>query len=143
MIRVAHRLIVLPAVLALASLGALAPQAHATHAAHGGFELVLGKKSKHGSISVRIGGDDYGHRRRSDCEPRRVWVPGHYEVRCERVWVPGACERVWVPPVYQWRHDSCGRAYQVLVCDGYWKTVEHPGRWENREVKVWVEGCWR
>lgn len=133
MIRFAHRL------LALAPLLVLSPAAHA-----GGFELLLGKKTKHGSIAVRIGGDrDYGHRHAPACEPPRVWVAGHYEMRCERVWVPGTCERVWVAPVYEWRRDACGRTYQVLVCAGYWRTIENPGRWEDREVKVWVEGYWK
>lgn len=124
----------------LAFSALLAPRADAH-----GFELILGKKSKHGSISLTIGnGAEYGHRGHAPvCAPPRAWIAGHYETRCERVWIPGRCESVWVEPVYQWRHDSCGRAYQVVVCAGYWKTVEQPGCWQERNVQVWVEGHWQ
>ncbi len=99
----------------------------------------------HGAISVGIG-DLFGWRDRRDddrCErPYRVWTPGHYECRDDRVWVPGVCRRVWVAPVYEWRTDYRGCKFQWLVRDGYWDSVEAPGHYETRRVQVWVEGCW-
>lgn len=71
--------------------------------------------------------------------PCRVWVPGHYEVREEKVWVPGVCERVWVPPTYKMVWDGC-RPVRVVCRPGHYRAIEHPGRWECREVRVWVPG---
>ena len=90
-----------------------------------------------GRIEVRI-----GLGRAPRYEPRRTWVPGHYEVRCERVWVPGCTRQEWVPARYEWRIDTCGRRFQVLVEPGHWITVTDPGRYEAREVRVWVPGYW-
>lgn len=123
----------------LASAALLAPAASAS-----GIEISFGKHSKHGSFGVTYSGGERGYQRDSSfCPPPRVWTPGHYETRCERVWVEGAREQVWVPARYEWRHDSCGRAYQVCVSPGYWRTVCAPGHYEARQVRVWVEGCWR
>lgn len=128
----ATRPILLPLVAALAGCALLAPAA----SAHG-IEISLGKKSKHSHVGITFStGPSY-------CPPPRTWVAGHYETRCEQVWVPGVEQRVWVAPVYEWRHDSCGRAYQVQVRPGYWKTICSPGHSETREYRVWVEGCWR
>jgi hypothetical protein len=73
----------------------------------------------------------------------KVWVPGHYEQRCEQVWVPGCTQKVWVEPVYELRYDSCGRAFRFCVAGGHWKTVGAPGHYETRTVSVWVPDCWR
>lgn len=72
--------------------------------------------------------------------PRRVWVPGRYESRCEQIFVPGWNERVWVEPVFEFRLGSCGKRLRVEVCAGHWKTVHHPGHYETREFRVWVPG---
>jgi hypothetical protein len=63
---------------------------------------------------------------------------GHWETRCERVWVPGPVRKVWVPPLYETRFDHCGRPYQVEVRCGYWDTIQEQGCWETRESRVWV-----
>jgi hypothetical protein len=129
---------VLPAI-AFPALALLAAPAHAG----GGFEFSFGKKTKHGSFGVTY---STGHARPvpvAHCPPPRVWVPGHYETRFQDVWVPGPSRQVWVPPVYAWRHDACGRAYQVCVRPGSWRTECAPGRYERREIRVWVDGCWR
>lgn len=132
----AFRLALLP-LFATAAL--LAPSA----SAHG-LEIRFGKHSKHGSIGVTYSTGERGRDRdRSFSPPPRVWTPGHYETRCERVWVAGRDEQVWVPARFEWRHDSCGRAYQVCVNPGYWRNVSGPGRFEERQVRVWVDGCWR
>ncbi|MBK7877377.1 MAG: hypothetical protein IPJ77_16845 [Planctomycetes bacterium] len=124
-------------VLPIAALTALiAPEANAQ-----GIELRFGKKTKHGGFGLT-----YSTGRPAcapaPCPPPRVWVPGHFETRCQQVFVPGASQQVWVPPVYEWRYDSCGRAYQVCVQAGFWRTVCSPGRYETREVQVWVDGHW-
>ena len=72
--------------------------------------------------------------------PRRVWVPGHYETRCEQVWVPAQSERLWGEPVFELRVDACGNRVRVQLCAGYWTTVHHPGRYETREQQVWIPG---
>ena len=110
-------------------------------------ELVLAHHGERATLSLTLG---HGHggarielrgRRGRDCE--RVWIQGHYETRCERVWVAGCTRREWVPAVYEWRRDYGGHCFQVLVCEGYWHLVTEPGRFETREVQVWVPGTWR
>lgn len=104
-----------------------------------------------GSINARIGGKSggvhigigFGNRSgKHGYGQGRVWIPGRYVTKCQRVWVPGRSEQVWCPPVYQTHYDACGNPYQVLVQQGYHKTVHHPGYWENRNVQVWQPGYW-
>ena len=71
----------------------------------------------------------------------RVWVPGHYESVSRRVYVPGPTRSVWVEPDYEWQVGPCGVRY-VCVRAGHWKTVQLPGHYENRRVRVWREGTW-
>lgn len=75
--------------------------------------------------------------------PARVWVEGRWESRFERVWVEGCERRVWSPARFETRWDSCGRRVQVMVSPGHWRIVRDPGRYEQREVRVWVPGRWR
>lgn len=98
-------------------------------------------------VDIRIG-------RRHDPMPEyrqrevRVWVPPVYRTVIERKWVEPVYrteyEQVWVPPVYEDREvgfiGDHGRLRtqieRVLVCDGYYKTVERrvcvsEGYWEN------------
>jgi hypothetical protein len=82
-----------------------------------------------------------GHMSRS-YESSRVWVPGGYEIVDERVWVPGRTERVWIDPSFGFRIGSCGERFQVQVSTGYWRTVQHPGHYEIRRVRVYVPGHW-
>jgi hypothetical protein len=139
----AHRRL-FPAVLTAPVLFAAVAFA-APRAAADGFSITLGKHSKHGSIGVTFSNGGFVH----PCPPPpcapppRCWEPGHFEERCERVWVPGAPTQVWVAPVYEWRRDACGRSFQVCVRPGHWETVCSPGRWEERRTRVWVEGHWR
>lgn len=99
----------------------------------------------HGRIANRSAGlvlnASYGSYRR--CATGRAWIPGHYETRSHRVWVPGGFEHVWVPARYETRYDDCGRAVQVLVCEGYSKRIRRRGRWETQARAVWVPGRWR
>ncbi len=75
-------------------------------------------------------------------QPRRHWVPGHYEWVDRRIWIPGRTERVWMQPVYEWRYDWCGNQYQVMVRAGYWRDVCHPGHYEWRKERVYRPGYW-
>lgn len=77
---------------------------------------------------------------RIDYGSTRVWVPGHYETRFERVFVPGCERRIWVPPRYEWRTLPCGGTERVLVEPGHYRVVRDPGRYERRERRVWVPG---
>lgn len=59
----------------------------------------------------------------------------HYETR--RVWVPGAIRQVLVPAEYETRWDHHRHAYvQVLVHAAHYTTVQDPGYWEYRRVRV-------
>ncbi len=59
----------------------------------------------------------------------------HYETR--KVWVPGAIRQVLVPARYETRWDCHCHAYvQVLVRAAYYTTVQDPGCWEYRRVRV-------
>ena len=82
--------------------------------------------------------------------PKRTWVPGHYEIRAERIWIEGYWEEVWIPPEYKrirvTRYDRHGRAYtaweKVLVREGHHEKIWHEGYWETREVREWIAGHW-
>jgi len=71
--------------------------------------------------------------------PCNTWVPSHYEVQTENVWVPGACETIWVPPSYRTIWDGC-RWIRVTSEPGHYATIQHPGHYEYQEVRVWVPG---
>ena len=129
----------LQALLIAAAPAAMAPTASASDLDFG-IGVQLGKRS---SISVSVGnrGRGYGYGRR--CAPKRVWVPGRYEIVTEKVWVPGRTRKVWCDPVYETRYDPCGRPYTVCVSPGRWTTVTDPGCYEYVERKVWVPGHYR
>lgn len=71
---------------------------------------------------------------------RRVWVPGYYETRTERVFVPERTRREWVPARYREIVLPCGRIERVLVAPGHWTTVCEPAHYTTRERRVWVPG---
>lgn len=57
--------------------------------------------------------------------------------RTERYWVPGCHRQVWVPAHYEYRYDPhCGRTIQVLVQAGHYHTVQDPGYWAHRRVRI-------
>lgn len=91
--------------------------------------------SSHGSQALR----GYSHAK----APSRTWIPGGYETVDQRVWVPGCAERVWVEPAFALRIGACGERFRVLVAAGHWRTVQHPGHYEVRRVRVRVPGHWR
>lgn len=68
--------------------------------------------------------------------PEVVWIPGHYETRFERRWVPGYWEierfgRHGHDDDYDYR-DHRRRERRVWV----------PGHYETVEVTVWIPGYW-
>ena len=65
----------------------------------------------------------------------RPRVHYHYETR--QVWVPGACRQVLVPAQYEERWDPHCRQYvRVCIREAYYRTVQDPGHYEYRRVKV-------
>jgi hypothetical protein len=74
--------------------------------------------------------------------PRKIWVPGRYELVERSVWVPGATRQELVPACYETRYDFCGRPYTVMVRAAYYRTVQDPGCWQQRSERVWVAAHW-
>lgn len=139
-------------VLSLAAAGLFAPDATAQEhkpaaAIRRASDTELALADRRGSRSDR---HRYGSSRgRSHRSVARIgvystkhWVPGHFELRAKRVWVPASKERVWIEPIYETRVDYRGRTYRVLVCEGRWELVVRPAHFEERSVRVWVGGCW-
>ena len=69
------------------------------------------------------------------CAPRAF---GRWELRCERVLVPGFWETRTIPAVHGWVLDACGfRVWGVLTparCERVWV----PARYETQQRRVWV-----
>jgi len=72
--------------------------------------------------------------------PEEVWVPGRYEGRIERRWVPG-----------HWEIEGAGRSYGDddygdRYDDGYrrdrGRRIWVPGYYRDVEVRVWIPGHW-
>lgn len=110
------------------------------------WEVGVSKESRSGGASVRIGSqgvslDLHSRARSSQRGAARIprgYAGGCYEYRTERTWVAGYNRQVWVEPVYNYHYDNCGVRHQILVQAGYYRNVCVPGRYENRQVKVWV-----
>jgi len=124
-------------VLAAVFCVCLSMSAHAQRAS-----LTLGRATQYGAFGLTIGAP-LGRPSYTRCEPRRTWVAGHYETRCESVWVAGCTHDVWTPAQFEWRWDPCGRAYRVCLRAGSWRAVSDPGHYESRSVQVWIAGAWR
>lgn len=127
----------LPA-LSLVLCAVLAPASRAD-----GFGISLFKSSNHGAISVGYSNGPSAPRAYRTPYRHARWIPGHYRTVRERVWVPGCVQRVWVEPRYGWRRDSCGRFFRGCLSEGRYERVEQPGRYEYRDTRIWVNGCWR
>lgn len=66
---------------------------------------------------------------------------GRYETRSERVLVEAAhYETRFVPPVYETRRLPYGRTQPVLVQPGCHERVLVPARYQEQQVRVWVNG---
>ncbi len=80
--------------------------------------------------------------RRAHYVQARAWVPGHYATERRDVWVPARTESVWVEPVFDVRCDSRGVSVRILLREGHYRDVYHPGHYASRSVQVWVPGHW-
>ena len=112
--------------------------------AQGGFGIGFTKFGKKSAVSLGFHTGPIHHHRHGVVvvEPARRWVPGHYETRCYEVWVPGCTKTIYVEAVYRTVIDPHGHVTRILVRDGYYKTIQEPGRYETRCEQVWVAGYW-
>ncbi len=75
-------------------------------------------------------------------EPRRVWIPGHYEERTRYVEIPGRWRDEWVPA--EARSIRIGRHLRTeIVRPGHMRRMWEPPRMVRETYRVWVPGCWR
>ena len=117
---------------------AVAPQA----SAQGFFGFSFDKHNRGRHISFNIGFPigslraPVAHVHADYCNR---WVPDHYEVRSERVWVPRT-RRVWVPARYR-PISRCGPRGRRLVRRGYWRIVPC-GFHRNVNRRIFVPGHW-
>ena len=118
-------------ILSLLPLLAVLFVASAPADAQSTFGIGFSKFGRHSGVSLGFS---------TVIQPRRCWVPGHYETRCTEVFVPGCIRQVWVEPVYDTCVDPCGNGTRVLIRAGYFRTIQEPGRYETRYVQVWVPG---
>ena len=143
MLRHCKRLTALIAALAIG-----APTASAQE-----WNFSIGKKTKHGHVSV-----DFGTRNRRpyrrfgrDHNPRRVHLGhrhrhgdacysrgGYYENRPYEVWVPGDYRRVWVPAEYDYYIDECGVTRRQVIRAAHYETIQNPGYNQTRYRRAWV-----
>ena len=93
------------------------------------------------SRDVRVSVGTYDRCPPPRCEPARRWIPGHYEVRLERVCIPGYWDIVGEPAACGWARSGWGwRRVEVRpACE---RRVWVPERYETREARVWVPACW-
>jgi hypothetical protein len=67
------------------------------------------------------------------------WIPGHWEYRDRRVWVPDRWETKRHPPVYEQRLIN-DRMVPVLVRAAWYEKVRIPGYYTVVTERVWVPG---
>lgn len=125
-------------VLSIGLVAGLAPLAAAD-----GFGISFAKHGNHTAFGLEIGIGGFF----SPAPPpvhcnAETWVPGHYEIVLENVWVEGATQPVWCAPAYEWRRDACGRWFKVMVAPGHWTNVGAAGHNETRRVEVWRPAHW-
>lgn len=68
----------------------------------------------------------------------RSFGRGHWELRCERVRLPGYWDTRAVPAVHGWVLDLCGARVWGVVAPARWQRVWVPARYESRQRRVWV-----
>ncbi|MFT5198277.1 MAG: hypothetical protein ACI87O_000933 [Planctomycetota bacterium] len=122
---------VLPAALALMTL---AP-AEAASPKKADLGITIGS---HGELGVRIGTPGFPRAQERHRSRRITPARGYWETITEQVWVQGRVRQEWVSASYDTVYDSCGNRHQVLVRQGYYRTVREPGCYETRSRRVWV-----
>ncbi len=118
----------------------------------------------------RDGRDDRGHVQVGHSTVGQRWVPGHFEMRTERVLVEeghfmtqttqvlveaGHWETRFIPAVTETRRDRHGRLYTIVLAERrterVWVAPVYetrqtrvwcPPQYEDRLVRVWVAGCY-
>jgi hypothetical protein len=78
---------------------------------------------------------DRSYGRHDYCPP----PPGHYEIRHQRVCIPGYWDTVVTPAEYGWVRYGCRWSY-VVVRPECARRVWVPERTEWQETRVWVPG---
>jgi hypothetical protein len=138
-------------IVSTVAVAALLAVSAAPASAQGYFNVGFGKWGRSSGFGVSFSAPVYWGRHYSYpayYEPyysypvavERTWVPGRWETRTEQVWVQGAERRVWVEPLYETTRDPAGNETRVLLKEGHWRIVRDPGRYETREVQVWIPG---
>ena len=79
---------------------------------------------------------------RSACNPipPSRYIPGHYEIRQERIFIPGSVQRVFVPARYVTRCGLFGIRYRREIAPAHYQNYREPGHYELRKRKVWIPG---
>jgi len=99
-----------------------------------GFSFEKHKRGKHigFSIGIPLGRNEAPvvHRHGSCC---KTFIPGHYETRIERVWVPRMSRRIRAASRYR-PHRMDRRRHGARHMRG------RRGYWRNVRREVWIEG---
>jgi hypothetical protein len=106
-----------------------------------GVEIARGRVVIHADFGRHERDRDHGRRvHRHDRDGQ--WIPGHYELRTVRFWVPATVREEYVPPVYVTRTVSRGVRIRVLVRAGFVRRLVVPAHYESRQDRVYVPGHW-
>lgn len=129
------------------ALGALASSASSQPV--NSWKLRYSKQTPDTCVSIRAGGSGIGvsltSRRCNTSSLRKRHAhtcrhqAGHYRDQLQRVWVPGHTDREWVPAVVQVTYTPCGQRIEKVICPARWEYHTHPGHYEDRMVRVWVQ----
>ncbi|MEN8148756.1 MAG: hypothetical protein ABFS86_02965 [Planctomycetota bacterium] len=74
--------------------------------------------------------------------PALRWVPGHFEERVRRVWIPGYYRTERVPARYAVRTGLLGIRYRILIERERTRKVWVEGHVRMKREDVWVPGHW-
>ncbi|MFA4985126.1 MAG: hypothetical protein WC712_00950 [Candidatus Brocadiia bacterium] len=141
---------VLAAIAFLAVLAYAPPAMAETHQNSGSTRVREGDRDRdrdHDRDRGGRGGDHRGAR-----VEVKIWVPGHYEISVERVWVSGYYVTEIIPARYERRRvqvydpESGETWYEervVLIEPEHVVRRWVEGYWQTREVRNWVPGYWR
>jgi hypothetical protein len=79
---------------------------------------------------------------RSVCVPTPMprYLPGHYETRSERIFIPGSAQRIYIPAQYSERCGLFGIRYRRMIQPARYEIHRQPGRYEIRQKRAWIPG---
>lgn len=121
------------------------PGNHANHG-HGHVDRAPVRDHRHVDHGHGHDGPRVSHDRCGKCGTviRKVWVPGHYDIRTERVCVrEGYYTTHWTQPVYRTYRLPCGTLKRVLVSPARQVKKWIPPQYETHNKRVWVDGYWK